>query len=236
MSSPFTAFLFWKNPHNMGKYLGITFLVFFSIAFPIVIIEDGNQLYSHHYPCGHLSQPFFLGKNPQNMGKYASRAQIFVFFLNSFSNCHHRGWESALFSSLSMWPPFTTFLFGQISPKYGKIFIQVPDFFFFSSIAFQIFIIEDGNQLYFHHYPCSHLSQSFSLGKNPHNMGKYSSRAHIFCFFLNSFSNFHHRGWESTLFSSWSIWPPFTTFLFGQKSPQYGKIFIQGRDFFFFSQ
>ena len=76
----------WENIN-----LGSTFLGFFSIAFQMFIIEDGNQLYSHQYPCGHLSQPLFLGKNPHNMGKYASRAHIFSFFLKSFSNFHYRG-------------------------------------------------------------------------------------------------------------------------------------------------
>ena len=81
------------------------------------------------------------------MVKYTSRTQLFQFFLNSFSNFHHRGQESALFSSVSMWLPFTTFHFG----------------------------------------------------KYPNIMGRYASRAKLFQFFLNSFSNFHHRGPESAL-------------------------------------
>ena len=42
---------------------------FFSIAFPIFIIEAGNQLYFNQYPCGHLSQPFFFGKKSQQCYK-----------------------------------------------------------------------------------------------------------------------------------------------------------------------
>ena len=82
----------------------------------------------------------------------------------------------ATFHNLSFWAEIPT-IWENIHPE--------PTFLGLFSIAFQIFIIEDGNQLYFHQGPYGHLSQPF---------------------------------------------------LFGQKSPQYGEIFIQSLDFRGFSQ
>ena len=62
------------------------------------------------------------------MVKYASNSQLFQFFLNSFSNFHHRGWESALFSSVSIW---LAFFFGKNPNNMGKYGSRAQLFQFF---------------------------------------------------------------------------------------------------------